>query len=116
MRAIILAAALALSGCATMSSDEGPGRAESLARGREIAETVCSTCHAVGRTGESPLAPAPPFRQLSRKYNVEDLQEALAEGISVGHPAMPHFEFTPSDVTAMVGYLQSIQERPRAAR
>jgi hypothetical protein len=43
---------------------------------------------------------------------VSDLEEALAEGISVGHPAMPEFQFAPDDVSDLVGYLQSIQETP----
>jgi hypothetical protein len=46
---------------------------------------------------------------LSRNYRVDALEEALAEGISVGHPAMPQFQFAPADVTALVTYLQSIQ-------
>jgi mono/diheme cytochrome c family protein len=44
---------------------------------------------------------------------VDSLEEAFAEGISVGHPAMPQFAFAPDDVRALVAYLQSIQnERP----
>ncbi|MEZ6024051.1 MAG: hypothetical protein R3C16_11710 [Hyphomonadaceae bacterium] len=28
----------------------------------------------------------------------------MAEGISVGHPAMPNFAFAPEDVDALIGY------------
>lgn len=79
-------------------------------RGLAIAEQHCSGCHAVGRTGDSPAPEAPPFRRLSENYRVDSLEEALAEGISVGHPAMPQFQFAPEDVDALVVYLQSIQE------
>ena len=78
-------------------------------RGQEIAQTCCSTRHAVGRTGESTAPEAPPFRTLSQNYRVTDLEEALAEGISVGHPAMPEFQFSPDDAHALVSYLQAIQ-------
>jgi mono/diheme cytochrome c family protein len=80
-------------------------------RGQEIAQTHCTSCHAVGRTGESPTPEAPPFWTLSQNYPVSDLEEALAEGISVGHPAMPEFQFSASDAHALVTYLQAIQER-----
>ena len=34
---------------------------------------------------------APPFRDLPKRYPVENLAEALAEGIVTGHPARPRF-------------------------
>jgi cytochrome c len=81
-------------------------------RGQQIAQDNCARCHAVARTGESPLAGAPPFRTLSRDFPVADLEEALTEGISSGSPIMPEFEFSPDDAHALVTYLQSIQEPP----
>jgi len=86
-----------------------------LTRGHEIAATNCARCHAVERTGDSTLPEAPPFRTLSRHYRVDSLQEALAEGISVGHPAMPQFQFAPDDVDALIAYLQDIQDDHRRA-
>ena len=71
----------------------------------------CSGCHAIGRTGASPHPQAPPFRTLSSRYPIENLAEALAEGISVGHPDMPDFVFEPDEVGAILDYLKSIQER-----
>jgi cytochrome c len=100
--------ALVLAACATEpSSSDGRMNA-----GRQIAETHCSSCHAVGVMGESPRPEAPPFRTLSRSYRVSALEEALAEGISVGHPAMPAFQFQPDEIDALVSYLESIQEAP----
>ena len=107
MRMLIVAAVAA---CAT--PEEGAHEAR-LARGRDLAAAQCAVCHAIARTGDSPRRDAPPFRRLSRNYRVADLEEALAEGISVGHPAMPQFAFAPEDVDALIGYLQSIQEAPR---
>jgi len=71
----------------------------------------CARCHAIGRTGASPHSQAPPFRTLSRKYPIEGLAEALAEGIFVGHPDMPESIFEADEVGAILAYLASIQER-----
>lgn len=80
-------------------------------RGFVFVQTNCSKCHAVGRFGESPLAVAPPFRTLHENYPVEDLAEALAEGIVVGHPSMPQFQLDPAQVDDVIAYLKSL-ERP----
>jgi mono/diheme cytochrome c family protein len=76
-----------------------------------LVTTNCARCHAVGRTGASPHPAAPPFRTLSRKYKVEGLAEALAEGIYTGHPDMPEFIFEPEEVGAIIDYLKSIQQQ-----
>lgn len=110
MRTLIAALALVLL-AACVTPEERAARAEE-SRGRELAQSNCGSCHAIAATGESPAPEAPPFRTLSRNYRVDTLEEALAEGISVGHPAMPQFEFAPEDVSALIAYLQSIQETP----
>ena len=51
-------------------------------KGRAIVQINCATCHAVGRQGDSPMAKALPFRDLHKRYPVENLQEALGEGIA----------------------------------
>jgi mono/diheme cytochrome c family protein len=81
-----------------------------LARGEALLTANCARCHAVGRAGDSPHAAAPMFRVLSRKYKIESLAEALAEGLSTGHPDMPEFVFAPDEVGAIIAYLQSIQQ------
>jgi len=80
-------------------------------RGEALVAKNCGRCHAVGRTGASTHPDAPPFRTLSRRYAVEGLAEALAEGISVGHPDMPEFVFEADEVGAIIEYLKSIQQR-----
>ena len=79
--------------------------------GRLLAESRCAHCHAVGRRGPSPVAAAPAFRRLGRKWPVENLAEALAEGIVVGHPAMPAFAFSPAEIDDFLGWLGAIQEQ-----
>ncbi len=79
--------------------------------GKAIAEANCGRCHAVGRTGTSPNPKSPPFRLLARKYPLSNLEEALGEGIVVGHEGleMPQFQFSTKEVEALLAYLASIQ-------
>jgi cytochrome c len=66
-------------------------------------------CHAVGRAGDSPLRITPPFRTLHTRYPVENLAEALAEGITVGHPAMPEFRLDPDQIENLIAYLKTLE-------
>lgn len=81
------------------------------ARGQRIAERNCAGCHAVTRKGTSPNEKAPAFRTLAQRYELQDLEEALAEGIMVGHeaPEMPLFEFNSRQIADFMAYLRSIQ-------
>ena len=93
----------------------GPSLAEKVStparRGEALLIANCARCHAVGRGGVSPHPQAPAFRTLSRRFKVEGLAEALAEGISTGHPDMPEFVFEADEVGAIIDYLKSIQQR-----
>jgi mono/diheme cytochrome c family protein len=111
--AAIFATLVLISACASQGPAPAPTAEE---RGQAMVEQHCSGCHATGRTGESPAPEAPPFRTLSANYRVDALQEAFAEGITVGHPAMPNFTFAPEDVEALIAYLESIQDEPSPAQ
>lgn len=82
-----------------------------LQRGRRIAVELCSPCHAIGRSGASPRVEAPLFRELGRRYPLSNLEEALAEGVVVGHPDMPQVELREDQIGAFLAYLASIQTR-----
>jgi len=83
---------------------------EELKRGENLLTKNCATCHAVGRTGDSPRKGAPPFRTLGQRYPIDQLEEALAEGIVTGHPDMPEFSFDADEVGVIIAYLKSIQQ------
>jgi hypothetical protein len=55
------------------------------------------------------LKVAPPFRTLHRRYPVDSLAEALAEGIVTGHPMMPEFQLDPGQVGDVIAYLKTLQ-------
>jgi hypothetical protein len=59
------------------------------------------------------VQPAPPFRVLPQRYPVQNLAEALAEGIVTGHPMMPEFTFAPDEIDALLTYIDSLAATPR---
>jgi mono/diheme cytochrome c family protein len=85
--------------------------ADDLKLGEALLTKNCSSCHAVGRSGESTHKEAPAFRTLATRYPIESLEEALGEGIMSGHPDMPEFKFDADEVGGIIGYLKSIQQR-----
>jgi mono/diheme cytochrome c family protein len=83
--------------------------AASVERGRNLARTYCAGCHSTDKVTNSPLAIAPPFRTLHKKYAVETLEEPLAEGIVTGHPTMPEFSFASDQIGDFIAFLKSLE-------
>ncbi len=109
----LLAVAMILMGASVASAQDD----SALNReGRSLLASHCARCHAIDHAGNSPHREAPPFRTLSQRYPVEYLAEALAEGLSTGHPDMPEFVFEVQEVSAILAYLQSIQTPKSAPR
>lgn len=81
-------------------------------RGKALAEQYCSRCHSTERGKESPVPDAPPFSTFAQRWPLENLEEALAEGIMVGHDKyqMPVFQFDPDQIADFIAYLRTIQE------
>jgi len=88
-----------------------PAQPSAETRGEALLSRHCAMCHAIGRSGTSPHAVAPPFRMLGQRYPIESLEESLGEGLMSGHPDMPEFSFPPRDVGAIIRYLRSIQQQ-----
>ena len=109
IKAVGLVIALAAIGAAPVRATE----ATLAKRGEAIARINCGGCHAIGVRGESPNPKSPPFRTLSRKYPLDNLEEALAEGIVVGHEGveMPAFQLSAARIEALLAYLRTVQKR-----
>ncbi len=106
MRPAIYYAGMFVAAClASQSLAQSEAR---IREGHELAEKFCARCHSIGLQGKSTHASAPPFREIVARGNVENLEEALGEGIVVGHPDMPQFQFKPRDVGALIAYLKSL--------
>lgn len=112
MRSILALAVLLLLPAAQAASQETPARhavPPDVQRGMLFAKENCSRCHAIDKVSPSPLQAAPPFRTLHQRYNVEDLEESLAEGIVTGHPSMPEFQLDPDQIGDFIAFLESLE-------
>ena len=78
-------------------------------RGKTFALNNCAKCHSIDKVSPSPLKIAPPFRTLHKRYPIETLGEALAEGISTGHPTMPEFRLEPDQIGDLLSYLKTLE-------
>ena len=114
-RLAALAIALGCAACASQQSPPAPASAgpdmtaQAAARGQQLTARVCAGCHAVGAAGASPMAEATPFRQIVHRYPLDHLQEAFAEGLVTGHPAMPAFVFRASEIDDLIAYLETVK-------
>jgi mono/diheme cytochrome c family protein len=78
-------------------------------RGRALVSELCSTCHAIGRTGTSSHAGAPAFRELGERIELDTFADRLREGLQSTHADMPSFRFSRDDARAVIAYLRSLQ-------
>ena len=79
-----------------------------VAKGKAFIEQNCARCHAIGLNDDSHMPEAPAFRTLHNRYPIDSLAEAFAEGIVVGHPAMPQFELGIDTINDMLAYMRSL--------
>ena len=61
--------------------------------------------------GKARIQPRRRFAPCPVNTPLTSWPKSLAEGLSVGHPDMPEFVFEPDDITAILAYLNSIQEQ-----
>jgi mono/diheme cytochrome c family protein len=78
-------------------------------RGEVIARGMCSGCHGVEKTGDSPHPAAPRFRSLDNQTDLSKLAQRIREGLWSGHEDMPMYRFNREDADAVVAYMRSIQ-------
>jgi cytochrome c len=95
------------------------GAPESASEGKVLLERNCSRCHSIADKGESPLAKAPPLRDIYLRYPIEQLEGGFAEGMGSKHRDMPQIQFSEEQVASILTYLGSITNvdpatRPRA--
>ena len=78
-------------------------------RGKTFALNNCARCHSIDKVTQSPLKVAPPFRTLHLRYPIDTIAEALAEGISTGHPTMPVFQLDPDQIHDLLSYMKTLK-------
>ena len=84
---------------------------ESVFRGKRNAEVNCGPCHAVAQSDEGTNAAAPPLRELWTRPSFATLQRDVAGPLFRRHAVMPDFEPTIGQVSDLMNYIESIQDR-----
>ena len=98
----LLAAIMSFAGPAWAGSDPV------VERGKALVEANCARCHGITGSDKSTHPDAPAFRTLSKRYPLDALEEAFAEGISTGHPDMPEFIATQEQIEAILAYIGTL--------
>lgn len=108
----LLGAAL---GLAILTGVAGAAQAQGgfIDSGRDIAQQLCATCHAIGSAERSPLPTAPAFRHIEPRVDLNEMTQKLQEGLIGGHPEMPVFKLNEPQARALVAYMRSIQRDSR---
>lgn len=88
----------------------GAGSEEAIDHGRALVFENCSGCHAIGTNGDSPQPQAPPFRELSKRFPIDALEEAFVTSIDTGHPGMPVFKASREQIADIITYIASVME------
>lgn len=88
------------------------GSAEDVAQGQLLAQVNCASCHALGRSGPSPLPDAPPFRDIATNYAEGELEDSFNDGIVVRHPAMPDWQMTGDQARELAAFVMSLANEP----
>ncbi len=125
VRTAMMAGLLALTACAGgVAAEPAPVAATSgdPFYGKQVAERSCGGCHAVSH-GPSPMAGAPAFSDLHRRYPVGGLPQLLQEGMVLPsdrmqeegsrytHPRMPAVQLGPDEIEALTAYLRSLEPK-----
>ena len=100
--------ATALMGTAATSPALAQSGIVDPARGREVSESLCSTCHIVdadpGNVAKSDISS---FFSIANKSGQS--RERLAGAIIFPHPAMPTVSFTNSELRDVIAYIMSLR-------
>jgi mono/diheme cytochrome c family protein len=102
-----MAAVIALAACSTTAE---PAYSGDPVEGLDVAQRLCSSCHAIGREGTSPNPGAPPFRSILAHNDPALLAKKLDEAVSISHLRMPTFYFGEHHAADLVAYIQTIQQ------
>jgi mono/diheme cytochrome c family protein len=112
--AAFAAAAMALLAASSWYAWRAPEREAAAAalRGRELAQLLCSQCHAIADESESPRDGAPPFRTLIDRITLDGVEDMLAESIGLGHDPMPEWTFSSGQIADLIAYIMTLEPTP----
>jgi hypothetical protein len=115
------ASALALSGSPLLAQEpedapvihDEPGRLEpktpDIDKGRELARTLCTTCHLIGEPTEHPVpADVPSFPSIANRPG--QTLNHLGNWLTEPHPPMPNLNLTRLEIRDLAGYIFSLRK------
>ena len=86
--------------------------------GRLLVEEKCARCHAIGRNDTSPYPGAQSFRNFGRRWNRDQLRDALRSGILAEHDTSGvrlEMKLTDAEIDGLLEFLKSIETRDHPA-
>lgn len=98
---------LLLSSCASVRAQPGAANSLLVARGREVAQLRCASCHSIDGLRESPRAPAPAFPELAMRFNALSWERKMREIAEGGHDEMPPLALPDGDVGDLRAFMQA---------
>lgn len=108
LAAPILAIA-SLAACQTATTDPAPKLTGKAAEGKQLADALCSSCHAVAVGEVSPNPQAPTFPNIANMsgLTVVTLVDFLRD--SHNFPERMNFEVVPEDAEALAAYMITLR-------
>lgn len=79
-----------------------------IAQGKALAQKNCAWCHAIEKTGDSPNARAPAWRDIHKRHPILALRDPLSRGIARPHDEMPQFKLSDDEVDTIIAYINSL--------
>lgn len=84
-----------------------------ISAGESIARRNCAECHALQADLASPLADAPTFPDLRRRYDRDAMVQILEARMEVIHPRMPKLRLEEDEVGEFLEYWNGLKASPR---
>ncbi|NNJ74116.1 MAG: cytochrome c [Anderseniella sp.] len=95
-----------------LTAGQVPARADdeaaSIQRGKELAQLLCTRCHAIEGPGPGTEEKSPPFSTLVPNLTLEGIADQLLEGLPMGHDPMPKWEFSEQQALDLLLYIESV--------
>lgn len=82
---------------------------DDVAAGRRLVDDRCASCHRIADSDPARHPQAPSLTDVAGRYPPRALEEAFAEGMTVGHPDMPAFAFTADETRKLIRFLESLE-------
>jgi hypothetical protein len=98
-------------GALTLDAAHVLAQSSPSARGRGDCPQILRPLSCGGRNGRKPDGACASISRAVQAVFDRKPRRRLAEGIVVGHPAVPRFTFDPREINALISYISSLKNR-----